>query len=136
MASPDKSSLWLVPPPETALNKTISKLINETLPPLFPEALPPHFEPHLTITASTIPTPSKPQEWLDQLSIPDLDGLSVKIGDLHVGDIFFQKLIQLCDKSRQLCELATACRAAGTGESTEITKSFIEENYMPHVSLV
>ena len=138
MSSPENSSLWLVPPSDSALNKTISKLINETLPPLFPEALPPQFVPHLTLTASTIPTPSAPEDWLLQLQLllPDLSNLAIEVGELHVGDIYFQKLIQLCDKTPELCQLATKCRVFGTGDHIVETKKWVEGNYKPHVSLV
>ncbi len=133
-----KSSLWLIPPKDSALTKVIHNLINQTLPSsLFPEASLPNFAPHITLTADTVPADlSNPQEWLQQLSLSHISGLKIAIGELHVGDIFFQKMIQLCGKSEALRALAGTCRRAGTGEEEAEVEKWIEENYRPHLSLM
>ena len=130
------SSLWLIPP-EGPLKEAMSQLINSTLPQLFAASSPPNFSPHITISASTIPADlPDPQEWLDSLPLPELSGLKLRVGELEVGDIVFQKLIQLCEKNEALCELAATCRSAGTGESVGEAREWIESNCKPHVSLM
>jgi 2',3'-cyclic-nucleotide 3'-phosphodiesterase len=132
-----KASLWLIPPKDSALSKSLATIINQTLPSLFPEALPPNFAPHITLTSDIIPADvANPRQWLDQLQLPDLSGLKITIGELHVGEIVFQKLIQLCDKTEALCELAAACRRAGTGEEEGVVREWIDKNYRPHLSLM
>lgn len=132
-------SLWLVPPEDTPLDKSITKVIHYTLPPIFPEveAMPSSLGPHITLKANPIlgPSDSSPQAWLDQLRLPDLSKLRIRLGELHVGEVFFQKLIQKCDTTPELCELAAVCRAAGTGATQEDELKWIEENFKPHLSL-
>lgn len=133
----ERDSLWLIPPKDSQLYKTLLALIIQVLPPLFPEALPPNFTPHITLTADTVLTDlANPQEWLGKIQLQDRNGLKVNIENLEIGNIFFQKVIQLCEKTRPLCELAATCRNAGTGESEEETKEWVERNWRPHCSLV
>ncbi|KAI7088965.1 hypothetical protein KC356_g2906 [Hortaea werneckii] len=93
------SSLWLVPPEDSALYRTCHQLITTHIPSLFfPSTLapspPPLFTPHVTLTSDTVPphlfrkqeqqqqssssttspSPADPatsaQEWLDSLDLP------------------------------------------------------------------
>ncbi|RMY39011.1 hypothetical protein D0865_12943 [Hortaea werneckii] len=53
------SSLWLVPPDDSALYRTCHRLITHQIPSLFfPGAVPPPplFTPHVTLTADTVPS--------------------------------------------------------------------------------
>ncbi|KAI6997745.1 hypothetical protein KC363_g1667 [Hortaea werneckii] len=140
------SSLWLVPPEDSALYRTCHQLITTHIPSLFPLALsrPPLFTPHVTLTSDTVPphifpeqeqqrssssqTPPSPtdsaissaQRWLDSLDLPPprmiQEGLKVKIQKVQVEGHFFRKLTLRCEKSPQLCELAATCRARRGGE--------------------
>jgi hypothetical protein len=130
-------SLWLVPPENSPLSKSISKLINKALPPIFPEVLLPTFGPHVTLKGNPVLEPaSDPQAWLDALQLSGLDRLCVSAGELHVGNSAFNKLSQLCKKMPELWHLAATCRAAGTGAAYETERRWIEENWKPHVSLI
>ena len=130
------SSLWLVPPPDSALHKTISTLITSTIPSLYPIALPPRFSPHLTLTADTVKSSSDdPQKWLDGLDLP-VEKLEIRVKEPQVGQIFFRKLTLRCEKDDALKGLAAACRRAGTGAGAEEVRRWVEEVYAPHVSLM
>jgi hypothetical protein len=119
------------------LHKALTTLITQTLPSLFPEALPPTFAPHITLSADTVSAAlANPQEWLNQLQLSDVSGLQVTIGELEVGSIFFQKLIQLCEKTEHMCELAATCRRAGMGEGESEGREWAEGSWRPHCSLV
>ena len=132
-----RSSLWLVPPKHSQLHEALSALINQTIPVLFPDALLPNFAPHITLSADTVPNGlADPQEWLDQLELPDLNKLKITIGDLEVGSIFFQKLIQLCEKTGPMCDLSARCRQSGTQQGGGPVREWVEKNWRPHCSLV
>ena len=132
-----RSSLWLVPPKDCQLHKALSTLINQTLLPLFPEALPPTFAPHITLSADTVSADiANPQEWINQLQLPDVSGLKITIGELEVGSIFFQRLIQLCEKTVPMCDLAATCRMAGMGEGEAEAREWTEGSWRPHCSLL
>ncbi|KAI7299710.1 hypothetical protein KC315_g17510 [Hortaea werneckii] len=134
------SSLWLVPPEDSALYRTYHRLITHHIPSLFPGAVPPPpvFTPHVTLTADTVPsdlleqeqqeqgrerrqsTPSSTnqeisaQTWVDDLVLPPpTRDLKVAIQKVQVEGLFFRKLTMQCEKAPQLCELAGRCRAQG-----------------------
>ncbi|RMX74651.1 hypothetical protein D0869_12381 [Hortaea werneckii] len=131
------SSLWLVPPEDSALYKTCHRLITHHIPSLFPGAVPPPpvFTPHVTLTADTVPSdlleqvqeqresssstsPTDPatsaQTWLNSLVLPPpTRDLKVAIQKVQVEGLFFRKLTMQCEKCPQLCELAGRCRAQG-----------------------
>ena len=133
------SSLWLVPPEDSALYRTCHRLITHHIPSLFPGAVPPPplFSPHVTLTADTVspnfrergqeqdqgqsspsfsstdPTISA-QTWLNSIVLsPPTRDLEVAIQSAQVEGQFFRKLTMRCEKSSQLCELARTCRAQG-----------------------
>ena len=139
MADPPKSagsSLWLVPPEDSSLYKAIHSLITTSIPPLYPIALPLRFTPHVTLTANTISSElQQPQQWLNGLKLPDLSSLKMAIREVQVGDIFFQKLTMSCEKTAELCSLASFCRRTGLGNEGE-AKGWVEQNYRPHYSLM
>ena len=131
------SSVWLVPPEDSALYKAIHHLINNIIPSIYPIAIPPQFTPHITLTANTIPSDlqsSDSQKWLDNLNLPN-GKLRVAIEDVQVGSIFFQKLTMRCETSRPLCNLAAYCRGIGTGDETE-ANDWVQQRYRPHCSLM
>lgn len=133
------SSLWLVPSQNSSLYKAIHTLITDSIPSVFPTANAPLFTPHITLTANTISSESSSsefQQWLDNIALPSINDIEITINAIEIGEIFFQKLIMLCDKSWQLCTLAAACRSAGTGHSLERSREWIGENYRPHCSLM
>lgn len=132
-------SLWLIPPESSALFKAMKELIESSIPSLFQESLAPQFSPHVTLTAGTIDPesiPKDPQHWIDNLELsPNAETVRVKINDIHVGNIFFQKLILLCEKSHELCELALFCRTLRI-DDRDSALAWVEESYGPHCSLM
>ena len=137
------SSLWLVPPEDSELYATIYDLTVNRIPPIFPNTNPPRFVPHITLTSNALtdPTtsPSDPQEWLHNISLPDtINDLKITIQDLEVGEIFFKKITMRCEKTRELCDLAASCRAAGVeGVDDEGARKWVGgEAYLPHCSLM
>ncbi|KAI7170056.1 hypothetical protein KC343_g11540 [Hortaea werneckii] len=150
------SSLWLVPPEDSALYKTCHQLITTHIPSIFFSALaqPVLFTPHVTLTADTVPSDLSPdssdpaisaQKWLDSLDLPPptrtttmtQEDLKVKIQNVQVEGPFFRKLTLRCEKSSQLCELAGRCRAQGVqGLSRKEAGEWVQECYAPHLSLM
>ena len=132
------SSLWLVPPEDSELYKTIHSLILTSIPSLYPIAIPPQFVPHISLTVDTIAPDSElpqPQKWLDRLKLGDLSKLKISIGEVDVGKIFFQKLTMLCERTPELLELAAHCRGVATGNVDE-ADGWVKQNYKPHCSLM
>ncbi|KAK5167997.1 uncharacterized protein LTR77_006564 [Saxophila tyrrhenica] len=118
-------SLWLVPSFSSALYTTIQSLIN-TIPSTYPDTNTPTFNPHITLTAGTIHLDhdQDPAEWLAHTTFSAAQqNLKVTINELHVGEIFFQKLIMLCEKTDELLGLAKECRKLATGEGEEDVES-------------
>lgn len=61
------SSLWLVPPEDSALYRTCHRLITSQIPSLFSSSPaspppPPVFTPHVTLTADTVPSDLVPEQ--------------------------------------------------------------------------
>ena len=132
------SSLWLVPPEDSELYKTIHNLILREVPALFSDVSPPQFTPHITLTADTVSDQEDPQAWLDGITLPySVKDLQINIEQLHAGSIFFQSLIVLCEESISLCELAVHCRAAGVQDTDlQVAKRWAQQSYVPHCSLM
>lgn len=131
-------SLWLVPAPSSSLFTTVQTLIHTSIPSAYPDIVPPRFSPHVTLTGGTIHLQPDvdPGRWLQSFELTvTKDPLKVIVRELHVGDIFFQKLIMLCEKSDALCELAAYCRTRALGNEDGV-KEWIKENYRPHCSLM
>lgn len=132
-------SLWLIPPESSSLFEALQELIEFAIPSIYPGTLTPSFTPHVTLTAGMIDPElvgQDPQAWLDNLAVPrSTSNLKVTISELHIGSIFFQKLIMLCEKSSELCDFAMFCRALGTMEE-ESANDWVQENYRPHCSLM
>ncbi|GAB1734366.1 hypothetical protein NU195Hw_Modified_598t1 [Hortaea werneckii] len=154
------SSLWLVPPEDSALYKSCHQLITTHIPSLFSSSLatpPPLFTPHVTLTADTVPPDLFPdstdpaisaQKWLDSIDLPapstTQEGLKVVIQKVQIEGHFFRKLTLRCEKSSQLCELAERCRAhhrgkeglVGGEQKREEVGKWVRESYAPHLSLM
>lgn len=156
------SSLWLVPPEDSELYRTLHALILHDIPSLFHDSsstsssssppTPPAFTPHVTLTADTVlasASSADPQAWLDGLSLPTTatvaaSPLRVKLRQCDAGKIFYRKLTLLCERTEALADLAAHCRAARFGEPQATTTSekvaeaaaWIAENYTPHLSLM
>ena len=134
------SSLWLVPPEDSELYKTVHDLIINQFPSVYPIAIPPHFAPHITLTSGINERDaesSDPQKWLDGITFPDLKDLKVAIQDVEVGSVFFKKVTMKCEKTADLSELAATCRAAGVeGLGKHAADRWVEESYLPHCSLM
>jgi 2',3'-cyclic-nucleotide 3'-phosphodiesterase len=100
----------------------------------------PHrFIPHVTITSEISPSTygSDPQTWLESLKLPSGDVVQVKFEGLGSEDVFVRKLYIKCTKGDGLRQLAQPCRQQVEGFHEEgEAKSWIEERYMPHLSLV
>ncbi|KAK3672244.1 hypothetical protein LTR78_007784 [Recurvomyces mirabilis] len=112
------SSLWLLPLPDSELYKTIQNLILQDVPAVYHDAAPPQFTPHITLTSDTISDQEDPQDWLDNITLPEsLRDLQVNIKQLDAGNVFFQSLIMKCENSMELCELAVHCRVAGVKDT-------------------
>ncbi|KAK5734873.1 hypothetical protein LTR17_008645 [Elasticomyces elasticus] len=131
------SSLWLVPPEDSDLYKTIDNLVNQRIPSIYTNASPKCFSPHVTLTSDTISDYDDPQEWLDSISLPRDDtsaSLVVTIKDVQVGTPFFRKLTMTCSKTVELCDLALHCRMAGVegveqevADNSDVSKSHVAE---------
>ena len=136
------SSLWLVPLEDSELFKTIHELTIASIPSMFPDSNAPPFYPHITLTSNVLITPalqpSNPEEWLESIVLSDgIENLRVVIGQVEVGEVFFKKVTMRCDRSRELCELAAVCRAAGVeGVDSKGAKKWVDEEYLPHCSLM
>ena len=144
------SSLWLVPPPDSALYAALSTLITTSIPSIYPNANPFTFHPHITLTADTVaapsstskgPTPEEIQQWLDGLDLPSTTtiNLNVQIKEPQVGTPFFRKLTLRCENTSELKALAAACRkkaGSGTGFGEEEVQCWVEVEYGPHASLM
>jgi 2',3'-cyclic-nucleotide 3'-phosphodiesterase len=133
------SSLWLVPPEDSELYKTIHELIINKIPPLYPNASPPKFTPHVTLTSDlTSDHQPEAQQWLDSIALPEsVSSMKVTIRHVAVGSIYYQKLTMRCDKTAELCDLAATCRAGGVDDvDSQQAQRWAKEKYGPHCSLM
>ncbi len=135
-------SLWLVPLPSSPLYTTLQQTIHITAPTAYPKTIAPRFPPHVTLTAGTInlrPTET-PSEFFERLSwdFPRITRpkVQVNIGELHVGEIFFQKLVLVCEKTRPLCDMAVYARCLYDEGGQKACERWVEENWRPHLSLL
>lgn len=136
------ASLWLIPPKTSSFNSTLQHLITTTIPSHFPSATTHDFIPHITLTSnisSSLYT-SDPQNWLNNLSLPQSstsDPLILALELLETGSQFVKKLTIRAEKCSSLVELAGACRAGAVSEGdAEGAKKWAEEEYLPHLSLM
>ncbi|KAI1612606.1 2',3'-cyclic-nucleotide 3'-phosphodiesterase [Exophiala viscosa] len=137
------SSLWLIPPSaDNPFNKSIQDLITNTLPSDFPHAPKNNFIPHVTITSDVDPAKtyeSKPQEWLDSLTLPEFKRESneviVELEELEAGEPFFKKVTLRAKKDDNLIKVAAACRRQGLSISEDEASQWAEKDYLPHLSL-
>jgi len=133
------SSLWLVPPQDSPLNSSLTTLIHSQIPSTYPQTITTPFSPHVTLTADTIPPTqdSEAQQWLDDIALPSsVAALKVAIKEAQTSEAFFRKLTLRCNKSPELCALASACRRAGTGEGEGDVRVWVVGSYAPHLSLM
>jgi 2',3'-cyclic-nucleotide 3'-phosphodiesterase len=130
------SSLWLVPPTSSPLNKILQTLISDAIPFQFPTKTTHDFIPHITLTSGIEPFPSDPQHWLNDLKLPDADSLHVRVQQPEAGVPFFKKLTLACEKNDGLKALAEACRAQATKVEEAEAARWVEKEYLPHCSLV
>lgn len=137
------SSLWLVPPEDSELYKTIHDLIVDQVPSVFPGTAPPQFAPHVTLAADVVlpdhdSSELAAQQWLNSIDLPaDAQTAEVRILDAEAGSVFFKKITMGCEKTAELCHLAACCRTAGVpGLGSDEAKKWAKEEYRPHCSLM
>jgi 2',3'-cyclic-nucleotide 3'-phosphodiesterase len=139
------SSLWLVPPEDHPLYKTITSLIESTLPSQFPQLTGPLFAPHMTLSSNIDPSlyvTEGAQQWLDSIPFASASDVSIRFTDVKTQDFFFRRCyisVELKEGVRQLAGIARARGVLGEEEVGEKTKSWLEEwegAFGPHVSLI
>ncbi|KAI5374737.1 2',3'-cyclic nucleotide 3'-phosphodiesterase [Alternaria postmessia] len=130
------SSLWLLPPADHPLNEVLPRLIDKTSK----QFNSPHrFLPHVTLTSEISPSKygSDPQAWLESLDLPSGQSIQIKFERLGSEDVFFRKLYIKCAKAAGIKQLAQQCRSHVNGFEDETnSKTWAEEQYMPHLSLM
>lgn len=136
------ASLWLIPPKDDhPFNKSLNELMFDTLFSDFPHEPKNKFTPHVTITSDIDPKlyASSPQEWLDNLQLPDFapgkNEASVELEQLEAGDQFFKKIYIRAGKDENLLELAAKCREQGAQIAEEDAQKWAQNEFMPHLSL-
>lgn len=136
------SSLWLVPPQGSALNKTLQSLISSTVPSHFPGVQTHNFIPHITITSNIDPTvyQHSPQAWLENLPL-STNKLLVRFEACEPGKPFFKKLTVRVKKedvaAESLTQVAAICRAEGVEDrDMDRAREWAERDYLPHLSLM
>lgn len=125
-------SLWLVPPEGSHAYKVLTKAITDLVPPEIQSSdPPPKFEPHVTLTSriSRQSFTTDPQQWLDEIDLPEISTVEVRWQELAVGNTFTKKLFIRCKRSSALLQLAASCRAFSSANVGEA-------QYDPHVSLL
>jgi 2',3'-cyclic-nucleotide 3'-phosphodiesterase len=130
------SSLWLLPPANHPLNDILPKLIDETSKQF---DSPHRFLAHVTLTSeiSSSKYGSDPQGWLDSLELPASKAVKVEFECLGSDEHFFRKLYIKCLKTDGVKKLAQQCRQQVQGFEEEAkARSWAEEQYMPHLSLL
>lgn len=137
------SSLWLIAPSDDhAFNKSLKELIGSTLPSDFPHTPKNNFIPHVTVTSDidlTKTYKSSPQEWLDNLSLPEFqkekNEVVIELEQLEAGEPFFKKATLRARKDANLLKFASKCREQGLLLSESGAKAWAENEYLPHLSL-
>jgi len=139
------SSLWLIAPKDDhPFNTSLKELIGSTLPSSFPRVPKNNFIPHVTITsdidpAKTYGTSSSPQDWLDNLNLPEFkkekNEVVIELEELEAGELFFKKVILRARKDANLLKLASKCREQGLSIPEDDAQSWAEKDYSPHLSL-
>lgn len=129
------SSLWLLPPRTHPLTSIIPSLIEKTAAHFNSPHL---FLPHVTLTSDITPNSyaADPQGWIDALEWPEAEDVKVVFGKLGSQSVFFQKLFIRVDK-RGMSEVAVAARQTVEGfEDEDKARKWVEDDYMPHLSLL
>jgi 2',3'-cyclic-nucleotide 3'-phosphodiesterase len=130
------SSLWLLPPANHPLNDILPTLIDKTSK----QFNSPHrFLAHITLTSEISPSKygSDPQAWLDSLSLPASKDVNIEFERLGSDEHFFRKLYIKCQKTDGVKKLAQQCRQqVQSFEEGAKARSWAEEQYMPHLSLL
>ena len=108
------SSLWLIPPPTSDLNRHLQDLITTIIPRHFSNTKTHDFIPHVTITSNISPslhTPN-PQAWLDSVDLPLTSAtiITAEIEALDPGDPFFKKLTLRLGKDLSLIHISEPTR--------------------------
>ncbi|KZF26475.1 2, 3 cyclic phosphodiesterase [Xylona heveae TC161] len=126
-------SLWLLPPKDSQIYKTLATLIHDTVPDevqhdshSVAEQTTFSFVPHLTLTADIyLNEHTDFQKWIDTLPLDDdystqdsphaksLKDVPINFKDLTVGDKLVTKLTLGVHRNERLVELGTRCRAIG-----------------------
>lgn len=152
------SSLWLVPPPGSAISKKLADLIISVSADLArssssdDESQPPSltlFPPHMTLASNVEPSTygSDPQAWLDSIPLLKSSPTEVAFTGLRSEDFFFRRCyIRVAFNGvRDLAAAARASGVEGEGEAIaggrigEKTARWLEEwtgSFGPHVSLI
>ena len=135
------SSLWLLPPRASAIEKKLTELTQKTFPSAFSYAKPfPIMYPHVTLTSyisDSITDREDREKWLDSLPLKVKKPPVVQIQVLDIGDIVVQKCTLRVAKEGSLMDLAVRIRAAAAeGDDQEAAKKWAAITYRPHVSML
>jgi len=128
------SSLWLLPPADSKIERELHTLINSTFPGFFPNIQLPHFPPHITLTSEVDPAldPTTVTSSIEITSAPD-----VRFTNVNIGKTFFTRVTLYLEKTEKLKALAADCRQRFvTNGNTELARKWVEDSYVPHLSLI
>ena len=136
-------SLWLVPHADGPFNKTVQELISDTVPRNFvPEKDIQSFTPHVTVTSGVDVGDKEPQQWLDQIQLPDdfkpeINEVLLELDSVEVEDAFFRKMTIAVKPNANLSKLAVSCRSqSSSSEKEDSAQIWAKNEYHPHLSLL
>ncbi|KAF2197858.1 2',3'-cyclic-nucleotide 3'-phosphodiesteras-like protein [Delitschia confertaspora ATCC 74209] len=130
------SSLWLLPPSDHPLTDIITTVIKKTAA----QFNSPHlFIPHITLTSEISPSAygSDAQSWLNALPFLSAKYVRVRLGKLESQEAFFKKLYSRVEKNEGVKGLGKVARMAVEGfEGEDVAEMWVQEKFMPHLSLL
>ena len=138
-------SLWLVPHEGNPFTKTIQEFISDTVPANFSPSHEIHkFSPHVTVTSGIdyekVLGDGSPQEWLDNLQLPDFkaesDEVVLELDSIEAEDPFYRKMNIALKDNGNLTKLATSCRREAVLDDEEKAQAWARNEYRPHLSLL
>lgn len=134
-------SLWLIPHADNPFTKTVQELIAEEVPKQFlPKEKIQSFTPHVTVTPDVDTGGKSPQEWLDNLQLPEFKAehneVILLLDQIQAEDPFYRKMNIALEEDANLRKLVAFCRQQAVGENEETAQAWAEKEYRPHLSLL
>lgn len=137
------SSLWLLPPPSSLIEKSLLNLTTNIIPSSLPHVKKfPLLLPHLTLTSGipdsvTDDEGMARQEWFESLPISLTRPSIVRFQTLDIGARVTKKLTLRVAKEGSLVDLAIQLRVmAVEGGSRKAAEEWAKTTWAPHVSLL